>query len=276
MLKLLTFNTHSLEEANMPEKQSLFADYVARELPDVIALQEVNQNMDSEPVAAPEEMTVVQEEIPLKKDSHILAVFNLLKEKGLDYHFAWLPIKVGYDRYDEGVAVLTRKPILETDNLAASTIQDYSNYRTRRFLGVRTEDGWFYDIHASWWNDPDEPFINQWNRMKNRVSGTAEPVFLMGDFNGDAAIRNETYDQILSDRWEDTYSLAETKDNGFTVEGQIDGWRDQEAVPARRIDQIWMNEPAKEKFRVKDSRVVFNGRNEPVLSDHYGIQVELD
>ncbi len=69
----------------------------------------------------------------------------------------------------------------------------------------------------------------------------------------------------------DTYDLAQTKDEGWTVQGVIDGWRDQAAVPARRIDQIWARHPV----TVRSSRVVFNGAEEPVISDHFGILTEL-
>ena len=45
-MKLLTLNTHSLEESGMPEKQAAFAKAVTRFRPDVIALQEVNQRSE--------------------------------------------------------------------------------------------------------------------------------------------------------------------------------------------------------------------------------------
>lgn len=273
-MKLLDLNTHSLEEKDMHSKQQIFSDFVAQELPDVIALQEVNQTMSAPEVNhLPESLVMVQHEIPLRQDNHALQISRLLEEKGLNYQWAWLPIKVGYSRYDEGLAVFSRKPILETDNVLVSNIDDYANYRTRRILGIRNKDGWFYDAHMSWWNDPDEPFARQWLTLEKQLSRLDhQPVWLMGDFNGDAAIRNENYDLIARSDWQDSWLLADVKDDGMTVSGIIDGWRDQASSDAKRIDQIWSD-----RIRpVRLSKVVFNGKEEPVISDHFGILVETE
>ena len=49
-MKLITLNTHSLAEPDYENKLKLFARAALRETPDVIALQEVNQSVDEEPV----------------------------------------------------------------------------------------------------------------------------------------------------------------------------------------------------------------------------------
>lgn len=51
-MKLITLNTHSLAEPDYENKLKLFAQEVLRQKPDVIALQEVNQSVDREPVEA--------------------------------------------------------------------------------------------------------------------------------------------------------------------------------------------------------------------------------
>lgn len=272
-MKLLDLNTHSLEEENMEVKQQIFADAIEKLQPDVFCLQEVNQTFNSglaDPL--PENLVMVQDQIPLREDNHAYQVAKLLKDKGLHYYWAWLPIKVGYSKYDEGVAIFSKKPILETDNLLVSNTNDYANYRTRRLLGIQTEDGWFYDAHMSWWADPEEPFKGQWEKACRRFQEIENtPVVLMGDFNGDADIRNENYDLIAASGFYDTYLLAQNKDEGFTVRGEIDGWKDQKPKSKRRIDQIWI----REKKPVKSSEVVFNGLNFPMISDHFGILTEL-
>ena len=77
--------------------------------------------------------------------------------------------------------------------------------------------------------------------------------------------------------WLDTWELAESKDSGVTVEKAIDGWREQHgsgspAIMGMRIDYIWCNYPAD----VRSTKVVFNGRNYPVVSDHYGVMIEVE
>lgn len=272
-MKVLTLNTHSLEEKDMAVKQQAFADEIALLQPDVIALQEVNQTMSAPAVTAPAEMTAAAADIPLRADNHALAISHLLEEKGLHYYWAWLPIKVGYSKYDEGLALFSKKPILAADDILVSRINDYANYRTRRILGIETEDGWFYDCHMSWWNDPDEPFAGQWDALSEAIKDRRNAV-LLGDFNGDAAIRNENYDLIASSGWKDTYTLAENKDEGWTVSGAIDGWKDKGPAASRRIDQIWI----RDERPVRSSQVVFNGREGkgPIISDHFGILAELE
>mgnify|MGYP000231836798 CR=1 FL=1 len=59
---------------------------------------------------------------------------------------------------------------------------------------------------------------------------------------------------IARDGWQDTYCLAQHKDDGYTVVQAIDGWRDTpDAAEKKRIDQIWCSKV----IPVKSSRVVF-------------------
>lgn len=71
--------------------------------------------------------------------------------------------------------------------------------------------------------------------------------------------------------WKDTWELAEEKDDGITVPGAIDGW-EEEKTKGMRIDYIWTAQDA----RVRSSRVIFHGNTEPVISDHFGVAVEMD
>ena len=98
-------------------------------------------------------------------------------------------------------------------------------------------------------------------------------VWLMGDFNNPAQIQGEGYDIIKESGWHDSYTNAENKDNGITVKGVIDGWKDKVSrSEGMRIDHIWCSR----KERIKSSRVVFNGKEYPVISDHYGVMIEYE
>ena len=46
-MRLLTLNTHSLVEPDYEAKRKFFVDFIAKEQPDVFALQEVNPRSDS-------------------------------------------------------------------------------------------------------------------------------------------------------------------------------------------------------------------------------------
>ena len=111
----------------------------------------------------------------------------------------------------------------------------------------------------------------QWETL-SRAAGAKKIAFLLGDFNSEADVRGEGYDLVLRSGWQDTYRLAQERDEGYTVEQAIDGWRDvPDAEAKKRIDQIWCSKAVP----VKSSRVVFNGLREPQVSDHAGVLIEL-
>ena len=143
----------------------------------------------------------------LKADNHAAAVARMLEEAGCAYHWSWLPAKIGYDRYDEGMAVFSRAPITAAENLLLSQINDYNNWKTRRALGICAEDVWYYTVHLGWWKDEEEPFADQWNILA-AAAGAKPLAFLLGDFNSEADVRGEGYDLILRSGWQDTYRLA--------------------------------------------------------------------
>lgn len=208
----------------------------------------------------------------LKADNHAAAVARMLEEAGCAYHWSWLPAKIGYDRYDEGMAVFSRAPITAAENLLLSQINDYNNWKTRRALGICAEDVWYYTVHLGWWKDEEEPFADQWNILAAEA-GAKPLAFLLGDFNSEADVRGEGYDLILRSGWQDTYRLARQRDDGYTVVQAIDGWRDApDAAAKKRIDQIWCSQAVP----VHSSRVVFGGKQEPRVSDHAGVLIEVE
>lgn len=273
-MKLLTLNTHSLVEENYSEKLKAFVSAIEKKRPDIIALQEVNQS-----ISAPE---IHRRSLngftdcggfPVKADNHAYNAVKMLYEKGVRYYWTWLGIKEGYSRYEEGIALLSKSEISETDVLTVSRINDRRNWKTRKIIGIRTEqypDLWFYSVHLGWWNDNEEPFQEQWKKLSLCAKEKGR-VWLMGDFNSPAEVRGEGYDMIKNDGWYDSFTLAGNKDSGITVGKAIDGWRDREAAAqGMRIDHIWCSE----KAEIASSEVIFNGSNYLVISDHYGIIIE--
>lgn len=272
-MKLLTLNTHSLLEENYAQKLKEFTAAILSETPDVIALQEVNQRQDARPIPKDwlEGYVPCVPSAMIREGNHLHRVTQGLLEGGQQYHWTWLPIKRGYGRYDEGVAVLSRAPIEKTDTVPISRAEDYNNWKTRKLLGIRIGDTWFYSVHLGWWDDSEDPFSDQWQKTNAHMQDKGQ-VFLMGDFNNPAEKCGEGYDQILGDGWIDTYSTAVRKDDGITVSGRIAGWTHRE-LPAEgaRVDHIFCNRPCK----VLSSQVIFNGQNRAVVSDHFGVMVEV-
>ncbi len=273
-MKLLTLNTHSIIENDYQQKLKLFVDAIADMRPEIIALQEVNQSAVSPVVDALSELYYpCRNDVILREDNHALNVVRLLHDMSVRYYWTWLPVKKGYDRFDEGLALLSSSPIVDTDVLCVSSNDGYDNWRTRKLLGIRTDkypDEWFFSVHFGRWDDIDEPFKPQWVRTAKYMT-RYDNVWLMGDFNAPAEIDGESYSLIKRSYWHDSYELAEHRDDGITISGNIDGWHDNFA-DGLRIDHIWRNRSAV----ITDSQVVFNGKNRPVVSDHYGVLVNYE
>lgn len=275
-MKILTLNTHSLVEDNYSQKLLYFVNAVAEEQPEIIALQEVNQTSSEAAVTGKINGYVPCGDLTVRGDNHVYNAAKRLEALGVQYYWTWLPMKRGYDKYDEGIAVMSRSPIIETQTVLVSGVDDYTDWKTRKLLGIRTEavpDEWFFSVHYGWWNDPDEPFQSQWKRTVKHME-RYETVWLMGDFNSPAEVRREGYDLANSSRFYDSYELAKKKDSGVTVGKIIDGWRDKisENADGMRIDHIRCSK----RVTVTSSEVLFNGINYPVVSDHYGIMINYE
>ena len=195
---------------------------------------------------------------------------------GLTYHWTWVPSKIGYDKYDEGLALFSRWPILDTHQFYITASQDYHNWKTRKILGITVDTGQgiqhFFTVHMGWWEDEQEPFAGQWQRIEYGLSGLPDgQIWLLGDFNSPAHVPGQGRDLIRSRGWLDTYQLAAHRDSGVTVDRAIDGWKQYPSASGMRIDYIWTSR----EIPVISSQVLFNGKNDPIVSDHFGIMVEI-
>lgn len=276
-MKLFTINSHSLQEENYQQKLAWFVETILRERPDVLAMQEVNQTMtapSAEDISG--YVPAPGHSIPVLRDNHAAQVAGRLQAAGVPCSWTWLPAKRGYEKYDEGLALFSlNRPIVQTDAFCVSGCSDYENWRTRKVLGVRLEgrNDWFYSVHMGWWDDGAESFAKQWATLERGLASQKRDgtVWLMGDFNAPAEIRGESYDCVQNAGWLDTYVLAAQKDEGLTVRGVIDGWQERGVnEDGVRIDHIWCSglQP------ISRSHVFFDGRNGPIVSDHFGLLVE--
>lgn len=268
-IRLLTLNTHSYSEENQKEKLNILVTGILKEKPDIIAFQEVNQRQNSKKISVDDLHFSCRNDIIIKSDNYVYEICEELKKQGQKYYWTWLPVKKGYEMFDEGLAFLSYNPINRTDICILSKTNDYNNWKKRMALGIKVKDEWYYCVHMGWFDDTEEPFSNQWEKLENYI-GDKKNVWLLGDFNSDAKEKNKGYDLIKKSGWYDSYELSDEKDLGFTVEKKIDGWENKN-VDNLRIDYIF----SKEKRNVKTSYTIFNGKRYGVVSDHYGVIIEV-
>lgn len=259
-MKVLTLNTHSWMNENQLEKINILVNKLLKERYDFIALQEVNQSINEKIV---ETSAFNPLNVGIKADNFALVVVEKLKEKGLNYHWTYLPVHIGYEKYDEGHAILSLKPIEEIKSYPISLTVDYDDYKTRSNLGIKLGNLEVISVHMGWEDDPYDPFIKQWEKFKEQLNPSHD-YLIMGDFN----IKDHSlvYESIKD---YDVYHKAKIKRGYETVPSIIDGWeRDDEK---KRIDYILstLHEDVEYYYSV------FDGNNEAVISDHYGIEAKI-
>lgn len=274
-MKLLTCNTHSIIEKKYDEKLEYFAKWIVENDYDVIAVQESNQSCDEKVINISDNLNYISsnKDIVIKKDNHILNLIKYLNESGKKYYWTWTPIKIGYGIFDEGIGIISKYRPKEVKEFYISNSKAYDNFKVRKVIGIKIEienkEKWFFSVHTGWWNDSEEPFREQLLKLNKNLIFEKLDIYLMGDFNNPAEIRDEGYDSLLKSGWYDTYNLAEKKDDGITVSGLIDGWKEYKKLNSMRIDFILKNN----KIPVKQSKVVFNNINGQIVSDHFGVEI---
>lgn len=263
-MKLITLNTHSIIDDGYERKIDILVKAIVKHKPDVIALQEVMQPASA--LKESRDKIKVVGDIPAKKDNFLLRVMNELEKQKEEYFGAYFAFKRAYDKYDEGLAILSNDEITSIETTQLSPFDNYNNYKTRFSLGVRTHNNWFYSLHFNWENDESSPFLNEWNAFF-KSANQKKNIWLMGDFNISPSSKGY---ELITKTYNDTYMLAKDIDNGITVCGEIDGWKGQKNN--KRIDYIFTGKDVK----IKSSRVIFNGKNEDIISDHFGVIIEKE
>ena len=90
----------------------------------------------------------------------------------------------------------------------------------------------------------------------------------MGDFNN--PVDYEGYQHIIKSplKLQDSHKVAQKISGRATVEGEIAGWDGNQ--DALKIDYIFTSQG----IQIESSAVVFDGKGTPVVSDHFGLEVE--
>lgn len=259
-MRLLTLNCHSWLEKDQLDKIKYLAKTIKEEQYDVIAMQEVSQSINKD---------IIYNNI--KEDNFVYLLNEELKKLDENnYNFIWDFSHIGYDIYEEGLAILTKHNISSYESFYVSNSIREDFYKTRKIIkadiSINNEEISFFSCHLGWWNDEHESFEKQVNKLIKKID---KKSFIMGDFNNNAFVRNEGYDYMISKNLIDTYNLAIEKDSGMTVEGEIAGWEGKKEE--KRLDIIFTTE----KVDILKSNVIFNEKNRKIISDHYGVEIKI-
>ena len=275
-MRFLTLNTHSWCEIHQIAKIRTLAKFIIEQQVDVIALQEVNQ-LTSTPVVEHPLHFRGGAGIPVREDNYALLLVRALEALGARYEWTLTETHLGWERYDECVAVLSRLPIRGIKPINMSPGYGYHQVQRRAAQAtlIETETGtfWCATTHMSWWDFDGEPlFAQEYAHLSQELAECARtaPVLLGGDFNSAAHLSNEGYALVTSSGMVDTRSLAEHTDGENTVHREIAGW--EGSTDAKRIDFVF----ADRLVDVVSHAVVFRDNSPEAISDHSGLLLEID
>lgn len=271
MMKLLTLNTHSWLEDHQEEKIDQIVTQIIKMDYDIIALQEVNQLIENTNVVSDQNYCLGNDNINIKDDNFAYIIVNKLRAQGHNYYFSYAMSHIGYDKYEEGSAILSKQPIKPYSEFV-SIDRSPDNYRSRKILFGETQVNRksivVASCHFSWWVNNQDGFSYEWMNTKGILEQYNQPLIVMGDFNNPEG--TEGYDFVLDNSdLLDTYTKAEVKYGHHTIEKNIAGWENNGGK--LRIDFIF----ASNEFKVQSSKTVFDGVNAPIVSDHFGVEVEI-
>jgi maltose 6'-phosphate phosphatase len=270
-MRVLTLNLHCFQQHDALGKLKIVARAIAENQIDAICLQEAAQHQDS-PVIA----TVEGVEIKADNAAHLI-VTELRESFGQDFNFVWDYAHLGWEVWEEGIAILSRYPISNFRSEWLSQSQDRTDWLSRKAVSAEVAiDGHTLRIisaHLGWWNDAQEPFDSQFQKLYSLAAENVTlPTIIGADFN--VAAGSTGYEFMMShSEVVDTY-LDVNPDSMLvpTFEGNIDGWEHGDPKGMRIDYVLGLN---LDSLTPTHARRMFDGVDEEIVSDHYGVCVDF-
>lgn len=250
-LKLLTLNLHCYQEENQDAKFNRIAAAVGDLDIDLICLQEVGEFWKGG-----------------RGDWNSNAAKIIRDRLGRPYHIMADWSHIGFDRYREGSAILSRYPFLICDSGYVSTSETADSIHSRKVCMVRLQVPAIglvnlFCAHLSWWNEGfQEQFATLSAWAQRWHDATAAATLLCGDFN--VATGSPGYRMALR-HYDDQYLLAGRYGRPDPGQGAADDGR---------IDHIFMKKGS--RLKAVAARMLFTDADYGSVSDHFGYCVALE
>ncbi len=255
-LKLLILNLHCYQEAEQDRKFWQIAKAIDDLAVDVVCLQEVAEYWNDGHGDWPSNSAnIINQRLP--KPFHLYSDWSHL----------------GFDKFREGVAILSRFPLAEQEARYVSDSSDAYSIHSRKVVSARIKVPYIgiidvFSAHLSWWEDG---FKQQFQRLSawadNKSSAAVDATLLCGDFN--IAAGSTGYQLVVNaHQYEDQYLAANAPALFQQIFRVNDAhWRDYLADDYR-IDYIFMNKDS--ALRVSSARTLFTEQDYGQVSDHCG------
>lgn len=270
-LSLLTLNLHTyqqhpchcpFETMHRHEREvQIIAEAIAHLHIDVVCFQEVGEYLH-DPVTRP------YGESP---SNMAFRICRRLRHWGLWYHIHQDWSHIGFYRWREGTAILSRYPMRHNYSAYVSCDHRKDNYMSRNITVSCIDVPGFgllhvANVHLSWAHHGFyEEFENLKRLINSRLHFGVRGEIIAGDFNAPAG--GQAYNHVVG-HGEYVDQFHELHPHSFyepSYRGQIDGWKN---YPPSRIDYIFKRNG--HPMWVQSMDIVFNGSFYPTVSDHFG------
>jgi len=255
-LKLLILNLHCYQEKNQDEKFTQIAKTIDELAVDIVCLQEVAEYWrDGEG----------------DWESNAAKIINDRLNKPFYLHTDWSHL--GFDKYREGVAILSRYPLTNHEARYVSDSDDIYDIHSRKVVAAQAYVPFIgkiniFSAHLSWLEDG---FKTQFERLhqwaEKNHSKEVKATLLCGDFNITAG--STGYQLVVdSDNYEDQFLAINEQgifDKIFNVNDEH--WQDLLADDYR-IDYIFMRKAS--ELQIIAAKVIFTDQDYGRVSDHCG------
>lgn len=255
-LNMLILNLHCYQEENQDFKFSQIARAIDERNIDIVCLQEVAEPWND-----------AEGDWPLNSA-------NIINQRlAAPYHLTTDWSHLGFDRYREGVAILSRYPFARKAARYVSNSEDPYNIHARKVVMAQIKVPGFgplnvYSCHVSWWDDGfEEQFDNLRTWADSNHTEGVNGTLLCGDFNIKAGGRG--YELVVdTGDYQDQFLAARSPQVFAKVfdDRQAD-WQ-QTLADDHRIDYIFMKKTS--RLRVTSGKVLFTERDYGRVSDHEG------
>ncbi len=262
LLRVLTLNLHCYQEADQETKFDRITRAIQELGIDIVCLQEVGENWNGGQG---------------DWDSNAAKVLKDRLKERFHIHTDWA--HQGFSNYREGVAILSRFPVLSKDAGYVSKSHDIYDINARKAVFLQLDVPFLgrlnvFSTHLSWMSGGfNEQFecLRSWAHHRHHENVAA--TLVCGDFNAKAG--SSGYSQIvLSNEFEDMYLEASAPS---VFEGvfrhRYDGW-EHSLASDHRIDYIFKRRGS--RLKPAAARELFTDSDYGRVSDHTGYLVEFE
>lgn len=259
-MKIITQNLHCFAEKDYLKKFDQIAQFIVENDIDIICFQEVAQ---------PKDTIIVDGACGIKEGNAALLIRDMVYQKGgSKYQVLYSFAHYYYGTDEEGVAILTRVPITSWKEHVISEEQEIVMER-RTALEIQLKNGIsISSLHLGISKEKGEisPALHQFLKLQSETKGTKKLFF--GDYN--IPDTTEAYEEILKSGCIDLFGDVKGNNQFLTTPDTIDGWQNDKG--AKRLDYGFANT----SIKVNEARVIFNGKSEVTVSDHFGLYFDIE